>query len=191
MAAPAVATEIDICLCDSRDSIHCTIARMALIENNVAFESIYLSIQDGAHLTPDYARLNAKMTLPALMLREGSIGDSRQIVQWAYSQSSTKESDHERDLLDALYSIDVGKLAWLTGKETIPLLALLEKSGVMKSNQIERLRKLQREDPEMQEVYEKKIAAIESKVMDDFAAPCDFSAIAPRSRGNCAVMTNR
>jgi glutathione S-transferase len=59
---------------------------MALIENNVAFGSIYLSIHDGAHLTPDYARLNAKMTLPAMMLREGSIGNSRQIVQWAYSQ---------------------------------------------------------------------------------------------------------
>jgi glutathione S-transferase len=54
---------------------------MAFYESETQFESNYISMPDGDHLTPNMAKNNPKMTLPAVVDQQGQwICDSREIV---------------------------------------------------------------------------------------------------------------
>jgi len=105
--------------------------------------------------------MNPAGMVPALKSAAGEIvNDSRNIVNWAYG---SKESAGEKEVLDKLYSEDPGSLAWLTGVKTLPLLKAMVKSPAMKVVLPRTIAKYQAQNPDLHDVYEKKLAALSKK----------------------------
>jgi hypothetical protein len=95
------------------------------------------------------------------------------------------ESASEKEVLDQLYSECAGSLAWLSGEVTIPLIKVMAKSPAMKivlprtirrceffldapllstlTGRRLRVRRYQSENPDLHDVYEKKLAAMSKK----------------------------
>lgn len=154
-------TSSDAVLYDTVNSYYAGIARMALEERGVRYTSQYVSMPNMEQLAPWYMRINPAGQIPALRTAAGEIvGDSRGIVDWAYG---SEETPHEKELLDLLYAECPGSLAWLTGEATIPLLKVMVRSPAVSLMLPRKIRRLQAENPDLHDTYERKLAAALAK----------------------------
>lgn len=154
--------ENEVLLYDTINSFYCGVARIALCENGIQFKSHYLSMPSQEHTVPWFARINPKMMLPTLVPSSGAaVTESRDIVSFAYGGRPGIAA--EEQILDRLYSEDVGSLAWLTGREKILLLKVVLKIGLQKKMIPKILHKRQKEAPDLFDVYERKIEALSNK----------------------------
>jgi len=148
-------------LYDSVNSYYAGLVRMALAEQGVPFTSKYVNMPALEQLEPSYMRINPAGMVPALQTASGDVvNDSRNIVNWAYGSA---ESASEKEVLDQLYSECAGSLAWLSGEVTIPLIKVMAKSPAMKIVLPRTIRRYQSENPDLHDVYEKKLAAMSKK----------------------------
>jgi len=148
-------------LYDTVNSYYCGVARMALHENDVPFRSEYLSMPRQQHLAPWFARLNPEMQLPTLLLPSGAaVTESRGIVTHAYGGGPGSAAEEE--VLDWLYREDAGSLAWLTGREKIPLLKVVLGCG-MQRQMVKTFQKIQQQAPDLHDVYAAKMKKVSKK----------------------------
>lgn len=148
-------------LYDSVNSYYAGVARMALCENDVSFRSRYVNMPKMEQLEPWYLRIDPKGQIPSLTTGgDAVLTESRDIVRWAYGSDETKE---EAKVLDQLYSECPGSLAWLSGAEKIPLLNVLAHSPATKIVLPRKIRRYQKEEPNLFDVYEDKLAAMSKK----------------------------
>ena len=164
----------DAVLFDTVNSYYAGIARMALEERGVRFTSQYVSMPSMEQLAPWYMRLSPAGQIPALRTAAGEVvTDSRGIVSWAYG---TDETPNEKELLDLLYAECPGSLAFLTGEATLRLLKVMVRSPVKSLMLTRKIRRLQSENPDLHDIYEKKLAATPSPG----SAPVRVSGISSR-----------
>ena len=161
MAKYAKLDEDEAVLFDTKNSYYAGIVRMALAERSISYTSQYVSLPKQEQLAPWYLRMNPAGLVPAFQAASGEIvNDSRNIVNWAYG---TKESAAEREVLDKLYSEDPGSLAWLSGEKRIPLLKVMVNSPLIKIMLPKKIAKLQAENPDLHDVYKKRLEAMSKK----------------------------
>jgi len=164
----------DAVLFDTVNSYYAGIARMALEERGVRFTSQYVSMPSMEQLAPWYMRLSPAGQIPALRTAAGEVvTDSRGIVSWAYG---TDETPNEKELLDLLYAECPGSLAFLTGEATLRLLKVMVRSPAKSLMLTRKIRRLQSENPDLHDIYEKKLAATPSPG----SAPVRVSGISSR-----------
>lgn len=92
------------------------IARLALVERGVPFESVSVDIHRRAQqLAPDYARLNPNLTVPTLQVDGRVLSQSRDILLFAFGTTEAALDDATRGWLDRHYAFPIEELTfgWL------------------------------------------------------------------------------
>ncbi len=80
------------------------IARLALIEGGIAYESVVVDIHlKMVQQQPDYVRLNPNMTVPTLVLADRNLDQSRDIAEYALGVSEATLDGDTRTWLDLHY----------------------------------------------------------------------------------------
>ncbi|WP_437796091.1 glutathione S-transferase family protein [Sorangium sp. So ce693] len=97
-------------------SYYSMIARLALVERGVPFESVSVDIHRRAQqLAPDYARLNPNLTVPTLQVDGRVLSQSRDILLFAFGTTEAALDDATRGWLDRHYAFPIEELTfgWL------------------------------------------------------------------------------
>ncbi|CAB9510045.1 Ganglioside-induced differentiation-associated protein 1 [Seminavis robusta] len=159
LASPSSTTVVT--LYDSVNSYYAGVARMALCENDVHFQSRYVNMPQMEQLEPWYLRIDPKGQIPSLTAAGDTVlTESRDIVRWGYGSDETQE---EAKVLDQLYSECPGSLAWLSGSCKILLLKVIARSPAKKIVLPKKIRRYQKQEPDLFDVYEDKLAAMSQK----------------------------
>ena len=74
----------------------CMVVRLAMIEMGLEYQIKHIELYDGDHITPEYAQINPKMTVPSMSYNGKIITDSKEIVKFL-------QDEH---LLEALLPVD-------------------------------------------------------------------------------------
>ena len=115
----------------------------------------------GEHITPDVARMNPAMQLPFAESSEGKIlEDSRAILRYCNDGAGSEEVE---GIVDAIYGSNIDSLAIITGAKSICLMGCLQKSGIGQSKMVSQIRKYQKAEPGLHDIYENKVEALTTK----------------------------
>jgi glutathione S-transferase len=133
-------------------SYYSGIARLALVERGVPFESVAVDIhRRKQHLAPGYARLNPNLTVPTLEAPDRVLSESRDILLFAFGTTEAALDDATRMWLDRHYAFPIDELTfgWLLSWN--PLL----RRGVPRTLAAteEQLRRLATEHADLADVY--------------------------------------
>ena len=77
-------------------------------------------------------------------------------ITYEIGKNSNTDTPESEALLDRLYEVEVGTFIWITGAHSITLLGIMMKHKGIKAFE-DQLRTLQKENPDLHDVYEKKI----------------------------------
>jgi glutathione S-transferase len=145
-------------LFDVRHSLYCQMARVALDEFGVEYESKYISLEKGDQFAPEFARITPTMTVPVLQLDSNGdhyITESRDILIYAATRGGVKEEIAKRQegaaILDELFDCDMSTIAWHQIREQLWLLRMMIWFGADKYIML--LRRRMKENPDLREVY--------------------------------------
>jgi tetrachloro-p-hydroquinone reductive dehalogenase len=133
-------------------SYYSTIARLALIERGVPFESVPVDIHRKAQqLEPDYARLNPNLTVPTLTIDGRVLSQSRDILLFAFDTTEAALDDATRGWLDRHYAFPIDELTfgWLLSWNPLARGAV----GRSLASTEKRLRALASAHPDLADVY--------------------------------------
>lgn len=96
-------------------SYYSTIARLALAEGGVAYDRVFVDIHARlGQQQPDYVRLNPNMTVPALVLPDRVLDQSRDIANYAFGVSEATLSPEAKAWLDLHYALPIEELTFGT-----------------------------------------------------------------------------
>lgn len=142
-------------------SYYSMIARLALAEGGIAYESVVIDIHlKMVQQRPDYVRLNPNMTVPTLVLPDRMLDDSRDIAEYALGVSGATLDGDTKAWLDLHYGYPVEQLTF--GK----LLARSSLARIMIPKRLDavrrRLLKRAAQNPDLANAYEARA--------EDFAA---------------------
>jgi glutathione S-transferase len=144
-------------------SYYSMIARLALVERGVPFESVKLDIhRRKQQLAADYARLNPNLTVPTLEVGGRALTQSRDIVLFAFDTTEAALDDATRTWLDRHYAFPIEELtfgwllSWnpLAGSAVERTLAATER----------RLRELADAHPDLADVYRRRADVFAARV---------------------------
>src|SRR5215510_11318475 len=101
------------CLYHALSSYYSTIARLALIEGGIAYESAVIDIHvKMVQQQPDYVRLNPNMTVPTLVLPDRILDQSRDIAEYALGVSTATLDGDTKAWLDLHYGYPIEELTF-------------------------------------------------------------------------------
>ena len=94
-------------------SYYSMIARLALIEGGIAYESVVIDIHlKMVQQQPDYVRLNPNMTVPTLVLPDRILDQSRDIAEYALGVSEATIDGETKAWLDLHYGYPIEELTF-------------------------------------------------------------------------------
>lgn len=94
-------------------SYYSMIARLALIEGGIFYESVFLDIlfrMQQQH--PNYVRMNAQMTVPTLIMHDRVLDQSREIAEYAFGTNASVLDDETKKWVDLHYSYPIEELTF-------------------------------------------------------------------------------
>jgi glutathione S-transferase len=112
MIAPASSARLH----HAASSYYSAIARLALVERGVPFESVRVDIHRRMEqLAPGHARLNPNLTVPTLEASGRVLSESRDILLFAFGTTEAALDDATRSWLDRHYAFPIDELTfgWL------------------------------------------------------------------------------
>jgi glutathione S-transferase len=144
-------------------SYYSMIARLALIEGAIAYESVVIDIHvKMVQQQPDYVRLNPNMTVPTLVLPDRVLDDSRDIAEYALGASETTLAGETKAWLDLHYAYQVEQLTFGG------LLARSPLARIMIPRRLEAVRRrlLARasQNPDLAKAYEERATAFAERI---------------------------
>src|SRR6185436_4351938 len=94
-------------------SYYSMIARLALVEGDIAYEPIVVDIHlKMVQQQPDYVRLNPNMTVPTLVLPDRILDQSRDIAEYALGVSEATIDGETKAWLDLHYGYPIEELTF-------------------------------------------------------------------------------
>ena len=94
-------------------SYYSMIARLALVEGGIAYESMVIDIHFRmVQQQPDYVRLNPTMTVPTLVLPDRILDQSRDIAEYALGVSEAAIDGDTKSWLDLHYGYPIEELTF-------------------------------------------------------------------------------
>lgn len=144
-------------------SYYSMIARLALVEGGIAYESVVIDIHfKMVQQQPDYVRLNPNMTVPTLVLPERIFDQSRDIAEYALGVSEATLDGDTKAWLDLHYGYPIEELTFGG------LLARSPLARIMVPRRLESVRRrlLERaaRNPDLARVYETRAAVFAERV---------------------------
>ena len=138
-------------------SYYSQIARIALIDSPLDPEIVIVSLPNTEHLKPPYARINPKLTVPALRLEDGAmLTDSRDILNKVCSETSepaSERGDTIRTIINKLYSVPMGTVAFRATARNNKLFYYINQFLGMNGRR--EIQKHLDKDPDLREAYVK------------------------------------
>ncbi|WP_437905004.1 glutathione S-transferase N-terminal domain-containing protein [Sorangium sp. So ce327] len=161
MSAPASPARLR--LHHAASSYYSMIARLALVERGVPFESVRVDIHRRAQqLAPDYARLNPNLTVPTLEVDGRVLSQSRDILLFAFGTTEAALDDATRGWLDRHYAFPIEELTfgWLLSWN--PLARPAVRRTLVATEK--RLRQLATEHADLADVYARRAEVFAGRV---------------------------
>ncbi|KAL3693998.1 hypothetical protein R1sor_007649 [Riccia sorocarpa] len=140
-----------------------TKAKLALEECNIKYTEKKIDILSGQNLEPWFLKINPGGWAPTLVVGENVICESAEIVKWADSQSPLGGDKVDREYIDEW----VGKVNLWHGN--LFALAFGSRGPVLKlfvEHKIKVAQSLAKKNPDLAEVYQRKIEALKKSVED-------------------------
>lgn len=144
-------------------SYYSMIARLALIEGGVAYESVVVDI----HLRmvqqrPDYVRLNPNMTVPTLVLPDRILDQSRDIAEYALGVSEATLDGKTKAWLDLHYGYPIEELTFggLLARSPLARLMIPKRLDSVRRRLLERAA----QNPDLAKIYEERAAVFAGRV---------------------------
>ena len=144
-------------------SYYSMIARLALIEGGIAYESVVVDIHlKMVQQQPDYVRLNPNMTVPTLVLPDRILDQSRDIAAYALDVSEATIDGDTKAWLDLHYGYEVEQLTFGKLLASNPLARIV----IPKRLESVRRRLLERaaQNPDLAKVYEERAAVFAGRI---------------------------
>lgn len=145
-------------------SYYSMIARLALAENSVAYQPVFVDIH--ARMTqqsPDYVRINRGMTVPTLVGPGLCLTESRAIALHAFGLQETDLDDDSRAWLDRHYSFPIEELTFGRLLKRNPLARFLIPKRLEAARR--RLLALAKQNPELAEFYKARADVFASRTI--------------------------
>jgi glutathione S-transferase len=144
-------------------SYYSMIARLALVEGGIAYESVVIDIHlRMAQQRPDYVRLNPNMTVPTLVLPDRILDQSRDIAEYALGVSEATIDGETKAWLDLHYGYPIEELTFGG------LLARSPLARIMIPRRLESVRRrlLERaaQNPDLAKIYEERAEVFAGRV---------------------------
>ncbi|WP_020694339.1 glutathione S-transferase family protein [Reyranella massiliensis] len=144
-------------------SYYSMIARLALVEGGIAYESKVIDIHlKMVQQRPDYVRLNPNMTVPTLVLPDRIFDQSRDIAEYALGASEATIDGDTKSWLDLHYGYPIEELTFGG------LLARNPMARIMIPKRLEQVRRrlLERavQNPDLAKVYEERAAVFAGRI---------------------------
>jgi len=163
MAEPAKPSGTRPRLYHALSSYYSMIARLALIEGGIAYQSVVIDIHlKMVQQQPDYVRLNPNMTVPTLVLPDRILDQSRDIAEYALGLSEATIDGDTKAWLDLHYGYPIEELTFGG------LLARNPLARIMIPRRLESVRRrlLERADqnPDLARIYEERAAVFAGRV---------------------------
>ena len=144
-------------------SYYSMIARLALVEGGIAYESVVLDI----HLRmtqqqPDYVRLNPNMTVPTLVLPDRVLDQSRDIAEHALGVNETTIDGDTKAWLDLHYGYPIEELTFggLLARNPLARVMIPRRLESVRRRLLERAAR----NPDLAPVYEARAAVFAGRV---------------------------
>jgi tetrachloro-p-hydroquinone reductive dehalogenase len=144
-------------------SYYSAIARLALVERGVPFESVRVDIHRRMEqLAPHYARINPNLTVPTLEVDGRVLSQSRDILLFAFGATEAALDDATRSSLDRHYAFPIDELTfgWLLSWNPLARSAV----GRSLAATEKRLRQLATEHADLADVYGRRAEVFAGRV---------------------------
>lgn len=144
-------------------SYYSMIARLALAERGVPFQSIEMDIhRRKQQFAPDYARLNPNLTVPTLDVDGTALSQSRDILLYAFGVNETALDSATAHWLDLHYAFPVDELTfgWLLSHNPLARLVI---GHTLKATE-KRLRELAIKHPDLSDIYRERAEVFTKRV---------------------------
>jgi len=163
MAEPSKPSGAKPRLYHALSSYYSMIARLALIEGGIAYESVVIDIHlKMVQQQPDYVRLNPNMTVPTLVLPDRILDQSRDIAEHALGVSEATIDGDTKAWLDLHYGYPIEELTFGGLLARNPLARRM----IPKRLEAARRRLLQRaaQNPDLAGIYEARAAVFAGRI---------------------------
>jgi glutathione S-transferase len=144
-------------------SYYSMIARLALIEGGIAYESVVVDI----HLKmfqqrPDYVRLNPNMTVPTLVLPDRILDQSRDIAEYALGVSEATVDGDTKAWLDLHYGYPIEELTFggLLARSPLARIMIPRRLDSVRRRLLERAA----QNPDLAKIYRERAAVFAERV---------------------------
>lgn len=145
---------------DTEYSLYCQLARITMHENGVSYNSVLVSLPDGDHTTPKFAKMAPKMTIPIMELEDGTVLDQSRAIMKLFDTKCPKSQEAATEaFMDIAFSCDLGWLSTGCMDTKIPLWYVLSHSGFLGWAGVRTMRKLAQQNPELKDIYDAKAKA--------------------------------
>lgn len=145
---------------DTEYSLYCQLARIVMHENGVKYNSVLVSLPDGEHTTPKFAKMAPKMTIPIMELEDGTVLTESRLIMKLFDKKCPKSQEAQTEaFLDDAFSCDLGWLSTGTMDAKIPAWYALSHSGFLGWAGVRTFKQLAKKHPEFKDTYEAKANA--------------------------------
>ncbi|MBL6615686.1 MAG: glutathione S-transferase family protein [Reyranella sp.] len=144
-------------------SYYSMIARLALIESGVAYDSVVMDIHlKMAQQEPDYVRLNPNMTVPTLVLPDRFLDQSRDIAEYALGVSDATLDGDTKAWLDLHYGYPIEELTFggLLARNALARRMIPKRLEAARRRLLERAK----QNPDLAKVYEARAAVFAGRI---------------------------
>ena len=144
-------------------SYYSMIARLALIEGGIAYESAVIDIHlKMVQQQPDYVRLNPNMTVPTLVLPDRVLDQSRDIAEYALGVNEATLDGDTKAWLDLHYGYEVEQLTFggLLARNRLARTMIPKRLDSVRRRLLERAA----QNPDLAEVYKARAEAFARRI---------------------------
>ena len=144
-------------------SYYSMIARLALVEGGIAYESMVIDIHFRmVQQQPDYVRLNPNMTVPTLVLPDRILDQSRDIAEYALGVSEATIDGDTKSWLDLHYGYPIEELTFggLLARNPVARIMIPKRLEQVRRRLLERAT----QNPDLAKVYEERAAVFAGRI---------------------------
>ena len=163
MAEPSKLSSAKPRLYHALSSYYSMIARLALIEGGIAYESVVIDIHAKmVQQRPDYVRLNPNMTVPTLVLPDRVLDESRDIAEYALGVSDATLDGDAKAWLDLHYGYPIEELTFGGLLARNPMARMMVPKRLRAAHR--RLLQCAAQNPDLAKVYEARAAVFAHRI---------------------------